>query len=224
MLIITTCGHKQYTEIEQIQQTLGAEFLRLLSEGEHRFPPLQTVQALYLKVITIWWMSGGLKCKKNIHVNRWVIPGVLWYGLTRKTIDSIIYLKLKIMLYLQIIALLEWPELVSGWSLFGLNCRSKCCPSRHAAQISISRSMFYILSLQTGFKSNCCPAWVWIEFPVTNCKTPTASATLQLLCSHYRCLWIPLERNISGRSRHAFIKLSICQNYVKFHFSDLVRH
>lgn len=94
---------------------------------------------------------------------------------TRKTIDSVVYLKLEIMVYLKLIALPERPELVSDWSLFDLNCRSKCCPSRHAAWISMSRSMFYILSLQTGFKFNYCPAWDQTESLVTNCKTPAAS-------------------------------------------------
>jgi len=35
MLIMTECGHKQYTEMQQIQQTAGAEFLKVPPEGEH---------------------------------------------------------------------------------------------------------------------------------------------------------------------------------------------
>lgn len=41
MLITTKYGHKQYTEIEQIQQTTGTEFLKLPLEGENlSFLPL----------------------------------------------------------------------------------------------------------------------------------------------------------------------------------------
>lgn len=48
MLIMSKFGRRQYTEIEQIQQTTGAEFLKLQSELEHGGLPLSGQYELYI--------------------------------------------------------------------------------------------------------------------------------------------------------------------------------
>lgn len=69
MLIMTKYGHKQYTEIQQIQQTTGAEFFKLPSK-ESTLPASTGCIFQWNNNLANVHQSRGLKCKKNIHVSR----------------------------------------------------------------------------------------------------------------------------------------------------------